>query len=119
MWLHRLARCALVAFAFALAPIESTAAASLIMVDWAACPHCQRFHREVEPGYSADPAGRRAALRRVNVLRSWPSDLRGIRRAHAAPVFILVDNGHEIGRFSGYGGRALFWRNLNILLSRM
>ncbi len=35
------------------------------------------------------------------------------------PVFILVDNGHEIGRFSGYSDPTLFYREVDQLIAKM
>ena len=114
----RLFKSALVAVFLAFAALESSGAATLVMVDWAACSHCQRFHREVEPDYARSPAGQLAPLRRVSVLAKWPDDLPEIRSVHATPYFILVDNGREIGRFAGYSSSNLFWKNLDNLLSR-
>ena len=101
------------------ASVESAGAATLVLVDWAACSPCRRFHREVEPNYAGSLAGQIAPLRRIDVLTKWPDDLQGIARVNAAPYFILLNDGREIGRFSGNSGHNLFWRNLYNLLSEV
>lgn len=93
-------------------------AAQLIMTDWRACPYCRQFNRDVAPSYGASEAGRQAPLRRVSVF-NWPSDLAGVTPARQTPVFILVDNGREVGRFAGYTGQRGFYRRLERLLARM
>lgn len=119
MWARHLTRCAALALVLVFVVMARADAATLVMVDWPACPYCQRFHREVEPEYSDNRAGRLAPLRTVTVTR-WPADLQGIRRVHAVPYFILINNsGREVGRFAGYSGRERFWNSLNSLLSRM
>lgn len=100
-------------------PGSSVDAAELVMTDSRACPYCRQFHREVGDTYAATPAGKVAPLRPVSVYKKWPDDLAGIRRAPYTPVFILVDNGREVGRFAGYKSRAWFWSKLNPLLAKL
>jgi len=118
MWSNRLTKSVFLVLALLLTPIESSYAATLVMVGWKACPHCLRFNREVVPDYSANQTGRRVPLREISILE-WPSDLKGIRRVHSVPAFILVDNGREVGRFFGYSGEKGFWNNLDSLLRKM
>ena len=94
-------------------------AAQLVMTDHRACPYCALFNREVGKGYSQTEAGRLAPLRRVSRLKKWPTDLAAITPAYHTPVFILVEDGREIGRFAGYVGEETFWRQLNPLLAKL
>jgi thioredoxin-related protein len=116
---HAFLKSALLALGLALVPATYSSAATLVMVDWNACPHCWQFHRQVEAEYPASHEGHLAPLRRVSVLKKWPSDLQDIKPAYATPVFILVDNGHEIGRFSGYSDPTLFYREVDQLIAKM
>lgn len=94
-------------------------AAQLLMTDHRACRYCAQFHREVGKVYSQTEAGRIAPLRRVSRLKKWPADLAAVSPAYHTPVFILVEDGHEVGRFAGYVGEAVFWRQLNPLLAKL
>src|SRR5688500_16240905 len=77
-------------------------AAELVMLDDRACVYCRQFHREVGRDYSNTGAGETAPLRKVNRWRKWPEDLGAVAPAYFTPVFILVDEGREVGRFAGY-----------------
>jgi hypothetical protein len=60
-----------------------------------------------------------APLRTVSPLKKWPADLAGIKRAPFTPVFILVDEGREVGRFAGYTTPQAFWSQLQPLIARL
>jgi thioredoxin-related protein len=106
----------------ALAFIISTAAycvqaAELVMIDSAACGYCQRFNRDIALTYASTSLGKRAPLRPVSVWNKWPQDLSAVKPVRFTPVFILVDDGKEIGRMYGYKGKEDFWGRLEVLLS--
>lgn len=105
--------------AFGLIAVLSTAAqaAELVMVELKSCSYCAKFNREMAPAYEASEIGKAIPLRRVNP-RKWPKDLAGVTRAPYTPVFILVEDGREIGRFAGYGGPDYFNEKLSKLLAR-
>ena len=48
-------------------------------------------------------------MRRVDIAFPKPADLAHINLGRATPVFILIDDGIEIGRIRGYPGRETFW----------
>ena len=107
------------AFALALLSALPARAAELIMVDSRACSYCARFNSEVAPGYAASAFGRTAPLRKVSPYKKWPADLAGVTPSPFTPVFILVDNGREVGRFAGYDGESKFWSRLQPLLKKL
>lgn len=115
----RLLQVLFVAVALVGAAAPAAHAAELIMVRMAACPYCEAFEREVEPTYASTPEGKRAPLRRVHVRGPWPADLAAVRPARQTPYFILVENGHEIGRFGGYDTPEEFWADLDVLLKQL
>ena len=94
-------------------------AAELVMLDLRSCSYCAKFRRDVAPTYGTTEAGRVAPLRIVSPLKKWPEDLAGVRPAPYTPVFILVDQGREVGRFAGYTDAEAFWAKLNPLLARL
>ena len=94
-------------------------AAELVMVDSKACVYCMRFHREVGRTYAETAPGQIAPLRRVNRLKKWPADLADVTPVYYTPVFILVEEGREIGRFPGYATPEKFWSQLEPLLAKL
>lgn len=94
-------------------------AAELIMVEEPGCVYCARFNREIAPAYPKTDEGRLAPLRRVQLHDPWPSDLTEIKTARFTPTFILVDEGREIDRLTGYPGDEHFWFLLGEMLAKL
>jgi len=94
-------------------------AAELVMIDQRACTYCSKFRNDIAPTYNSTAAGQVAPLRTVSVLKKWPADLAGVKRARFTPVFIVVDKGREVGRFAGYTNPNTFWAKLNPLLGTL
>lgn len=101
-----------------LAASSAAQAVELVMVDSRACTFCAKFKREVAPEYRAKAGRNAAALRRVSTYSKWPADLASVKRTPFAPVFILVDDGREIGRFFGYSNRQTFYAQLDKLMNK-
>ena len=92
-------------------------AAELVMFTRDGCPWCARFEREVAPVYALTAEGRQAPLQRVEV-RPGGSRIPGLKEAViAAPTFVLMDEGREIGRITGYAGDDAFWGLLGKMLA--
>ncbi len=84
------------------------------------CPWCRRWLREVgEEAWNRSDLGRRAPLRRVDVARGLPDDLIGLRNWRFTPTFVLMAEGHEIGRITGYQSDWAFWQQAEALLARL
>jgi len=94
-------------------------AAELIMLEQAGCTWCEAFDREIAPIYPKTVEGQRAPLRRVNIDQPLPPDLSFIDVERLAPLFVLVDRGHEIGRIRGYPGEDHFWGLLGVLMKKL
>ena len=88
---------------------DRTQAAELIMVEQENCHWCHKWDAEIGTTYDSTPVGRIAPLRRVDIGLPIPADLAHINLGRATPVFILIDDGVEIGRVRGYPGRDTFW----------
>jgi hypothetical protein len=107
-------------FAAALAVTAPPArAAELVLFENAYCPWCATFHHEVGAIYPKTDEGKRAPLRRVDTDKPIPSDLAFIERERLTPLFVLIDQGREIGRIRGYPGEDHFWGLLGVLLKRL
>lgn len=107
---------ALLFFIFIAAPAQS---AELVMFEAKSCVWCQRFDRDIAPAYDKTSEGKRAPLRRVDIAHPVPPDLSFIRRERFTPVFVLIDQGLEIGRIRGYPGDVFFWGLLANLIERL
>ena len=94
-------------------------AAELVMFEQKGCVWCQKFDREIAPAYDKTSEGKRAPLRRLDIAQPAPSDLAFIKRERFTPVFVLVEDGREIGRIRGYPGDVFFWGLLANLIERL
>lgn len=108
----------LVLTALLLAPPD-VRAAELVMFEQKSCVWCQRFDRDIAPAYDKTTEGKRAPLRRVDFAKPLPADLSFVKRERFTPVFVLVDQGREIGRIRGYPGETFFWGLLAGLIERL
>jgi len=94
--------------------------AVLVMLERHDCPWCRRWLREVgEEAWNRSDLGRRAPLRRVDVARGLPEDLAGLRNWRFTPTFVLMAEGREIGRITGYQSDWAFWQQAEALLARL
>ena len=101
------------------ASIQTTRAAELVMVERDGCPWCDAFDREIAPILARTPEGRRAPLRRIDLYKPVPTDIAFLQIERLTPLFILVDQGREIGRIRGYPGQEGFWTQLSMLMDRL
>jgi hypothetical protein len=109
---------AALSIAFTVFFVPAASAAQLVYVEWTDCGICKMFNRQMAWAYPSSAIGKKVPLRRVNILNRWPADLKQVNRPSYTPVFILVDNGREVGRFDGYNNPQGFARNLQRLLQR-
>ncbi|MGE5265784.1 MAG: hypothetical protein ACM3L9_00310, partial [Deltaproteobacteria bacterium] len=89
-------------------------ATSLIMVDDPACHYCRKWNKEVGGGYARSAEGRAAPLMRV---RRNSKALSNFSPVVYTPTFILVREGREVGRITGYPGPVYFWEELSALMA--
>ena len=89
------------------------------MFEQAGCTWCETFDREIAPIYPKTSEGQRAPLRRISIDQPLPSELAFIEIERLTPLFVLVDNGREIGRIRGYPGEDHFWGLLGVLVKKM
>lgn len=94
-------------------------AAELVMFEQAGCSWCAAFDRDIGTVYNKTEDGLRAPLRRVDIAGPLPGDLSFIEVERLTPLFVLVEDGREIGRIRGYGGREAFWMQLFVLMEKL
>jgi thioredoxin-related protein len=84
----------------------------LVMFERAGCVYCERWKRDVGPVYPLTPQGQQAPLRmidldaRKNASVAEPALERPVRYS---PTFVLLRDGREVGRITGYMDDAMFW----------
>jgi protein-disulfide isomerase len=104
---------------WAVGTAASARAAELVMFESPACHYCTQWHEEIGPIYPKTAESRRAPLRRVNLHDTWPADLTGIRAVSFTPTFVLMEDGAEVGRITGYAGDEFFWFQLGALMQKL
>jgi hypothetical protein len=92
-------------------------AAELVMYTRNGCPFCVRFEREVASVYPKTPEGKAAPLRRIELPAGGVRG-NGLREpVIATPTFVLVEDGQEVGRITGYLNDDMFWGLLGRLVA--
>jgi thioredoxin-related protein len=99
--------------------LANARAAELVMFEQTGCARCEAFDREIAPIYGKTDEGARAPLRRVDILLAIPPELAFIDVERLTPLFVLVENGREVGRIRGYPGEDHFWGLLGALIKKL
>lgn len=85
------------------------AAAELVMFESASCSWCRLWHEEIGPVYPNTTEAKCAPLRRVDIGKPIPDDLKHLDSIIYTPTFVVMENGQEISRMVGYVGEDFFW----------
>ena len=93
-------------------------AAELVMFERAGCVWCQRWDREIAPIYGKTDEAKVLPLRRVDIDRDKPTDITLASPVIYTPTFVVIDEGKEIGRISGYANDMSFWGLLGKFAAR-
>ncbi len=109
----------LLGFLLLAAAARPVAAAELVMFVDTGCPWCLRWDKEVGEAYPRSDEGRRAPLRRLHISTARRSGLQLARAVTVTPTFVLIEDGAEIGRITGYPGADFFWGMLGELFTRL
>ncbi|CAN1494786.1 hypothetical protein MCEMSEM23_00305 [Rhabdaerophilaceae bacterium] len=94
-------------------------AAELVMFERNGCPWCQRWDVEVGAVYPKTPEGQRVPLRRVSLDQRSSEAASLSPPVFYSPTFVLMDQGREVGRITGYVGDDMFWGLFNAMLARI
>lgn len=89
------------------------------MFEQPGCSWCEAFDREIAPIYPKTEEGKQAPLRRVDMMGDVPPDLAFLAVERITPLFVLVDQGREIGRIRGYPGDDHFWGLLSVMIKKL
>jgi thioredoxin-related protein len=94
-------------------------ASELLMFEQAGCVYCARWDRDVGSLYEKTPESKSLPLRRVDIQNQKASGVTLASPVRYTPTFIVVDNGHEIGRITGYSNDDSFWGLLDALVAKL
>lgn len=83
------------------------------------CVWCARWNREIAPVYDRTDEAKVLPLRRVNMDRDEEPGVLLASPVRFTPTFLIVDDGHEIGRITGYMNDASFWGLLGQYAARL
>lgn len=81
----------------------------LIMFEENGCQWCEKWNEEIAPIYPKTTEGKLAPLKRLNIHDDLGSPYDEIEGLYFTPTFVLVENGVELGRITGYPGEFFFW----------
>ncbi|MEP3248354.1 MAG: hypothetical protein ABJN40_21850 [Sneathiella sp.] len=83
------------------------------------CYWCEKWDAEIRPIYPKTTEGKTAPLRKINIHDEIPDFIENKGIVHFTPTFVLVDQGQEIGRITGYPGEDNFWWFLEELVGKL
>lgn len=87
----------------------------LIMVEQDGCRYCIEWDREIAPKYPKSAEGRFAPLQRA---KRGDAALKKFNPVIYTPTFLVVRNGEEVGRVTGYAGKMFFYEELDEQLAK-
>jgi thioredoxin-related protein len=98
---------------------ETTGRLELLVFEVDGCAMCDVFRRDILPQYQSGPAATRAPLRFVDINKTDPDRLALRERLTQVPTVVLMQDGREFDRITGYVGPGNFFRMLDWLLARV
>lgn len=94
-------------------------AAELVLVSQPGCGHCTAWKNEIGPIYPKTAEGEVLPLREVVLRSAEAKALDLVQPVTMTPTFLLVDQGRELSRVTGYSGQELFWWQLQVLMKAL
>ena len=91
----------------------------LLVFEVEGCDFCEVFRRDVLPQYKAAPAAARAPIRFVDI-NKVDTDKMALRTSvTTVPTIVLMQDGREFDRITGYVGPSNFFRMISYMLDRI
>lgn len=98
---------------------EKARSAELLMFESGGCVYCQRWDRDVGAIYDKTQEAKLLPLRRIDVGRQSASGVTLQSPVRYTPTFVVVDNGREVGRITGFISDESFWGLLDELAAKL
>jgi cytochrome c551/c552 len=94
-------------------------AAELVMFEQGGCVWCAWWNREVGPVYDKTAEAKVLTLRRIDIGQQTAAGVTLAAPVIYTPTFVVVDNGREIGRITGFINNEAFWGLLDTLAAKL
>jgi thioredoxin-related protein len=94
-------------------------ASELVMFEQGGCVYCARWNRDVAPVYDKTTEAKVLPLRRIDIGQQSQAGVTLASPVLYTPTFVVVDNGKEIGRITGYISDDSFWGLLDSLAAKL
>lgn len=107
------------AFAAVLPASPGLRASELVMFEQPGCVYCQRWDHDVGALYGKTDEARTLPLRRVDIRSQRMSGIALAAPVRYTPTFVVVDDGREVGRITGYSNDDAFWGLLGALAAKL
>ena len=96
-----------------------SSAAELVMFESEGCEWCEVWDEEIGVAYAKTSEANIVPLRRVDIDDVRHADFKHLKGLIYTPTFVVMDNGKELGRITGYPGEDFFWQILNEILVKV
>jgi thioredoxin-related protein len=93
-----------------------SSAAELIMFESEGCEWCEVWDEEIGAAYAKTSEAIIVPLRRIDIDDVHHTNFKHLKGLIYTPTFVVIDNGKELGRITGYPGEDFFWQFLNEIL---
>lgn len=113
----RRARAVQVLTALLIAQPLSAAGAELVFVERTGCAYCAKWDREIGSIYPLTDEAQRMPLRRLDLVNGQPTG--SASPVRFTPTFIVMHDGREVGRITGYISDTMFWGMLSAIEARI
>jgi thioredoxin-related protein len=90
--------------------------AELLVFEVEGCGYCNLFRRDVAPAYSRSPRARDVPMRFIDANRTDVSRLNLAEPLKVVPTIVLMVNGREAERITGYIGPEPFFHMISTLM---
>ena len=100
-------------------PTAPTTPLELLVFEVEGCDFCDIFRRDVLPQYKVAPAAARAPIRFVDINRIDTDKLALRTAVTTVPTVVLMQDGREFDRITGYVGPSNFFRMISYMLDRI
>jgi len=91
----------------------------LLMLDEVGCVYCEQWTEEIGDAYHKTAEGKIAPLIRIDISDELPEYITLDSVGVYTPTFILLVDGQETGRITGYPGEDFFWWMLEVMLEKL
>lgn len=101
-----------------LSPSVAAAPYELVVFEADGCVYCEMLRRDVVPLYTSSQINREAPIRFVNVSKSDESGMGLTYAITIAPTVVLMREGREVDRITGYTGPFNFLELVGHMMGR-